>query len=226
MMPGTNMKTDTNVMLPIGFIICALLAFGTSQLILLFHTDMLLLGTFRTPSLWMVTHFLLLGFAVMVVMGAMYQLVPVAFLTPIYNQTFGFVQFVVTILGFTSFSILLGLVPDKAIYGGIIVVIGVLMFLIQMFLTIMKQKEKNMMTAFVISALISFLFTVIAGFLLVWNLSYGTVQMHQAIFHSHLAFGIVGWFSLLIFGFSYKLVPMFSLSHGFSNKGAKPAFFT
>src|SRR5690606_21630672 len=56
--------------------------------------------------------------------------------------------------------------------------------------------------------------------------AFGTLEMHQSIFNSHLAFGITGWFSLVIFAFSYKLVPMFSLSHGFSMKGAKPAFFT
>src|SRR5690625_2582963 len=111
MMPGANMKTSTNVMLPMGFIMFALLSFGASQIILLFHTDMLLIGTFRVPSLWMITHFLILGFAVMVVMGAMYQLVPVAFLTPIYSQAFGFIQFVVTIIGFTSFTLLLGPCP-------------------------------------------------------------------------------------------------------------------
>jgi len=220
------MKTSTNVMLPMGFIMFALLSFGASQIILLFHTDMLLIGTFRVPSLWMITHFLILGFAVMVVMGAMYQLVPVAFLTPIYSQAFGFIQFVVTIIGFTSFTLLLGLMPDYAIYGAFIAVVGILMFLLQMFLTILQQKEKNIMTAFVLSALVCFFFTIVAGFLLAWNLAYGPIDMHQAIFNSHLVFGIIGWFSLLIFGFSYKLVPMFSLSHGYSQKGAKPAIFT
>src|SRR5690625_3806818 len=130
MMPGVNMKTSTNVMLPMGFIMFALLSFGASQLILLFHTDMLLQGSFRVPSIWMVTHFLLLGFAVMVVMGAMYQLVPVAFLTPIFSEKFGFIQFAVTIIGFTSFAILLGMTPNKAIYGAVIAVIGILMFLL------------------------------------------------------------------------------------------------
>lgn len=226
MMPGVNMKTNTNVMLPLGFIIYALLAFAASEIILVFHSDMLLIGSFRIPPIWMGTHFLLLGFAVMVVMGAMYQLVPVAFLTPIWNQTFGFVQFVVTIIGFTSLTVLLGIAPDKAIYGGIITILGVLMFLVQMLLTIVKQENKNIMTTFVISALVCFLLTVFAGFLLAWNLAFGTLEMHQSIFNSHLAFGITGWFSLVIFAFSYKLVPMFSLSHGFSMKGAKPAFFT
>lgn len=225
MMPGVNMKTNTNVMLPLAFIIYGLLAFAASQFILLFHTDLLLMGSFRTPSIWMATHFLLLGFAVMVVMGAMYQLVPVAFLTPIWSQKFGLVQFVVTIIGFTSFILLIGLAPGKAVYGGMLAVIGVLMFLLQMFLTIIKQQNKNMMTAFVMSALVCFFLTVIAGFTLAWSLTFGSIDMHQAILQSHLAFGITGWFTLLIFAFSYKLVPMFSLSHGFTMKGAKPAFF-
>src|SRR5690625_1893495 len=100
------------------------------------------------------------------------------------------------------------------------------MFLLQMYLTIKKQENKNIMTAFVLSALVCFFLTIIAGGILAWNLAFGTIAIHQPIFYSHLAFGITGWFSLLIFAFSYKLVPMFSLSHGFSMKGAKPAFFT
>src|SRR5690625_7749036 len=107
MMPGANMKTSINVMLPMGFIMFALLSFGASQIILLFHTVMLLIGTFRVPSLWIVTHFLILGFAVMVVMGAMYQLVPVAFLTPFYSQVFVFIRIVVSIIIFTRFTWLL-----------------------------------------------------------------------------------------------------------------------
>src|SRR5690625_5102852 len=138
MMPGANMKTSTNVMLPMGFIMFALLSFGASQIILLFHTDMLLIGTFRVPSLWMVTHFLILVVAVMVVRVAMYQLVPVAFLKSIDSQPYGFSQFAVTIIDFTSFTLLLGLLPDYAIYRAFIVVVGILNFLYQMFLTIMQ----------------------------------------------------------------------------------------
>ena len=48
---------------------------------------------------------------------------------------------------------------------------------------------------------------------------------HSSILYSHIAFGVAGWFTLLIFGFSYKLVPMFSLSHGASMKRAKPSFY-
>src|SRR5690625_4974360 len=208
------------------FMFYCLFSFVSLQIVVVIHFGSLLLGNFRVPSIWMGAHFLLLCFAVMVVMGAMYQLVPVAFLTPIWNQTFGFIQLIVTVIGFTSFTFLLGFAPNKAIYSGSIALVGVLMFLLQMFLTIRKQENKNIMTAFVLSALVCFFLTIVAGGLLAWNLAFGTIAIHQPIFYSHLAFGITGWFTLLIFAFSYKLVPMFSLSHGFSMKGAKPAFFT
>src|SRR5690625_1815582 len=224
MIPGGSLKADTHVFLPMGFILFALLAFGTSQIILLFQTDVFLSGHFRMPHIWMTTHFLLLGFAVMVAMGAMYQLVPAVFSTTIYNETFGFIQLIVTIIGFSSFSLLIGLKPDQAIYGGIVAVVGILMFLLQMFLTIMKQREKNIVTAFVLGALVSLFLTIIAGFILVWSLTFESVSMYEMIFKSHITLGIAGWFSLLIFGFSYKLVPMFSLSHGFSQKNAQLAF--
>lgn len=221
MIPNQQMKSETNIKLPIFFIVYALLAFVTSQIILFLNSSELLIGQFRMPDIWASAHFLLLGFAVMVSMGAMYQLVPVAFLTPIWNETFGFIQFFITAIGFALLSILLGVKPDIAVYGGIITVLGVFMFIMQMILTISKQTQKNTMTYFVISAIICFLFTIIAGFLLVWNFAFGGILNHDSILFTHISLGVAGWFSMLIFGFSYKLVPMFSLSHGFSMKWAK-----
>jgi len=226
MMPNANLKSDTNIKLPLSFIVYALIAFVVSQIILFVNSSQLLAGQFRIPDIWMSAHFLLLGFAVMVAMGAMYQLVPVAFLTPIWNEKFGFVQFFVTALGVGLFAILLGVKPNMAIYGGIPAIIGVIMFIFQMTKTLVKQTNKNMMSYFVIAAIVCFFLTIAAGFILAWNLAYGGVISHNNILYSHISLGITGWFTLLIFGFSYKLVPMFSLSHGFSMKLAKPAFFT
>lgn len=220
------MKSTTNIKLPLSFFLYAFIALVIGQITLLLNTDLLLVGAFRTPQIWMGIHFILLGFAVMIVMGAMYQLVPAAFSTPIWNQTFGFVQFYITSVGITLFAFLLGLAPDKAVYGGLIVVIGIIMFIIQMSATILKKQDKNMMLYFVVAALVSFVLTIIAGFVLAYNIAFGSMNNHQMILSSHIVFGIAGWFTLLIFGFSYKLVPMFSLSRDFSMKWAKPAFFT
>jgi hypothetical protein len=224
--PGGSVSSETNIKLPLSFIFYALFAFVASQWILLFNNDLLTGGQFRFPEIWMGAHFLLLGFAAMVAMGAMYQLVPVAFLTPIWSQRLGLAQLIITITGITIFSVLLGTAPQHAIYGGILTILGILLFLLQMGKTILQQKKKTMITYFVLAAISSFFLTIAAGFFLAWNIAYGGISYHQIILHSHIVLGVAGWFSLLIFGFSYKLVPMFSLSHGYSMKWAKPAFTT
>lgn len=223
MMPRADMKTDTNITLPLSFIVYGLIALILSQFILFFSSSSLLSGQFRIPEIWMSAHFLLLGFALMVAMGAMYQLVPVAFLVQIWNEKFGFVQFFMTAFGILFLSAMLGIKPNFAVYGGILTVIGMFMFLLQMERTMKKVEKKSMMYYFVIASLSFLLLAILAGFLLVWNFAFGGIPNHEAILYTHMTFGVAGWFTLLIFGFSYKLVPMFSLSHGFSMKRAKPS---
>lgn len=225
MIPGLA-KTETNIKLPFSFIIYSLLAFSTSQIILIFSGDFIMNGAFRIPPLWMVAHLLVLGWALMVAMGAMYQLVPVAFLTPIWNETFGFIQFAVTAIGITSFALSLAFFPKLTLITGFIMLIGIVMFLFQMGMTMMKQTEKNILTAFVGTALVSLLLTILFGILLAASVSgYLSITNHVALLKTHVLLGIAGWFSLLIFGLSYKMVPMFSLAHGFSMKLSKPIYF-
>jgi hypothetical protein len=226
MIPGNNLKSATTIKLPISFIVYALVAFVASQVILFVNSSPMVVGQFRIPDIWMGAHFLLLGFAVMIAMGAMYQLVPVAFLTPIWSEKFGFVQFTVTALGIGLFAILLRVDPSKAIFGGVLTIIGMMMFIMQMVKTIVRQEKKSVMTYIVLVAIFCLTLAFLAGFLLAWNMAFGGILNHNTILYSHITLGIAGWFTLLIFGFSYKLVPMFSLSHGFSMKWAKPTFIT
>lgn len=224
MMPSLS-KTETNIKLPFSFIIYSLLAFSLSQVLLIFSGDLFINGTFRIPTIWMAAHLLLLGWALMVAMGAMYQLVPVAFLTPIWNETFGFIQFSITALGITSFALALGYFPSLILVSGIITVIGILMFLFQMAMTIRKQPEKNVITLYVGSALVCLLLTILLGILLAASIGgYVPLANHSAVLKTHILLGVAGWFSLLIFGFSYKMVPMFSLAHGFTMKLSKTIF--
>lgn len=215
MLPLT-MGSETNVKLPFSFIIFSLIALVLSQILVLVNGQMVVNGSFRIPAIWSAAHLLVLGWALMVAMGAMYQLVPVAFLTPIWNEKFGFIQFFVTAIGIASFSWMLYVSPQKALIPGILMLLGILMFLLQMFMTLRKQAKANILTAFVGSALVCLFLTIFLGITLIYSLQTGfAAEYYQAIFKSHLLMGVTGWFTLLIFGFSYKMVPMFSLSHGF-----------
>ncbi|PAE43728.1 hypothetical protein [Bacillus sp. 7884-1] len=207
---------ETNIKLPISFIIFSLIAIVLSQILVLVNGQMLVNGSFRIPAIWSAAHLLILGWALMVAMGAMYQLVPVAFLTKIWNEKFGFIQFFVTAIGIASFSWMLYISPQNALLPGILMLLGILMFLFQMFMTLRKQAKPNILTAFVGSALVCLFLTIFLGITLIYSLQTGFAsEYYQAIFKSHLLMGVTGWFTLLIFGFSYKMVPMFSLSHGF-----------
>ncbi|ALC90159.1 hypothetical protein AM500_10460 [Bacillus sp. FJAT-18017] len=212
---------ETNIKLPFAFILIALVSLVTSQVLLIVNGDMVSEGVFRIPAIWSAAHLLLLGWALMTAMGAMYQLVPVAFLTPIWSEKFGFVQFAVTAIGITLFSLMLYVSPGNAFLPGVLMLIGILMFIFQMGMTLRKQAKPNILTLFVGSALVCLLVTIVLGITMVWSMKTGSGgDAYIPILKSHILLGTAGWFTLLIFGFSYKMVPMFSLAHGFGMKMA------
>ncbi|MDP4163714.1 MAG: hypothetical protein Q8906_14270 [Bacillota bacterium] len=220
-----SMGSETNIKLPFSFIIFSTVALVASQILLLFKGVMIAEGIFRTPAVWSAAHLLILGWALMTAMGAMYQLVPVAFLTPIWSEKLGYFQFFISSVGISLFAACLYFYPQYALFPGLVTLGGIVLFLIQMFMTLKKQAKPNVLTLFVGTALFCLMFTIILGIMMAYFLSAGTSSVHyQAFFQSHLLLGIAGWFTLLIFGFSYKMIPMFSLSHGYSMAPAKYVF--
>ena len=220
-----NLGSETNIKLPFSFILFSLIALVVSQILLLVNGQLMASGTFRIPVIWSSAHLLVLGWSLMAAMGSMYQLVPVAFLTKIWNEKFGFIQFFVTAIGIVSFSGMLYWSPQNAMLPGILMLVGILMFLFQMFMTLKSQAKPTILTAFVGSALLCLFITISLGITLIYCLKTGFAgEYYQSIFKAHLLMGITGWFTLLIFGFSYKMVPMFSLSHGFPMVQAKYVF--
>jgi hypothetical protein len=217
-----NMGSETNIKLPFSFIFFSLLALVLSQILLLVNGQMMAEGSFRIPVIWSIAHLLVLGWALMATMGAMYQLIPVAFLTKIWNEKFGFIQFFVTAVGIVSFSGMLYWSPQNAMIPGLLMLLGILMFLFQMLMTLKAQAKPTILTAFVGSSLVCLFITIFLGITLIYSLKTGlATEFYQSFFKAHLLMGVTGWFTLLIFGFSYKMVPMFSLSHGFPMFQAK-----
>ncbi|KON87287.1 membrane protein [Sporosarcina globispora] len=223
MLPKT--KNETNIKLPFSFILFSMLCLIGSMALILFQGDFIINSQFRVPAIWSAAHLFILGWALMTAMGAMYQLVPVAFLTPIWNERFGFIQFTVTAFGILYFAHSLFHKPESAMLPGLITLAGILMFLLQMIMTLRQQAKPNVLTLFVGTALACLFTAILLGIIMVLSMKTGFVSgYYQAVFKSHILLGTAGWFTLLIFGFSYKMVPMFSLSHGYSMKPAKYVF--
>lgn len=204
-----------------------LIAFIISQFLLLTHGRALLDETFRTPFIWTTAHLFVIGWASMVAMGAMYQLVPVAFQVPIYSVRLGYLHFGCMVVGLTGFSVgFLTFLWKVSIFSGLVLIGGFILFIGNMAYAFKGIKRWKMMAIYVLAALISLTLTILIGLVLIWQLTQGGLasQYHSALLYTHITLGIGAWFSLLIVGFSYKLVPMFTLSHGYSMKLSVPIF--
>lgn len=218
---------ETNIKLPFSFIFYSLAAMIASQILLLVNADTISSGIFRVPGIWSAAHLFILGWALMVAMGAMYQLVPVAFLTPIWSEKLGFFQFAVTAIGITWFAFALYIAPYSALLPGLLTLLGIALFVFQMAMTLKKQAKPNILTAFVGTALFCLFLTILLGITMIISMKTGFVSSsYMVIFKTHILLGVSGWFTLLIFGFSYKMVPMFSLAHGFPMNLAKFVYLT
>jgi len=203
--------------LPFYFLLTGVVAFLLLNVILYLGIPSFIDGNVRGPVLWTAAHLTLLGWVMMVAMGAMYQLVPVALQVPIYSEKLGYFQFFIYTIG------ILGLLhgffwfqPTVLVTFGVLTVIGVLLFIFNMMKTIATMPKQTYISQFILSALIYLFITISIGITLAANFHSAFLGgIYQSLFYTHILTGVFGWFTLLIFGFSFKMVPMFSLSHGF-----------
>jgi hypothetical protein len=219
MNPLANQINIKDIRLPIQYILTGLVFFIISQIVILKGFASLANESAQSPDIWGATHLLLLGFAVMVAMGAMYQLVPVAMQSEIYSLKLGYLHyytFVIGVLGmgisFIEFSTLYLLI------SAIITAGSILIFQLNMWLTIKDAKMSEIKIS-VITSLVYFILTISLGIWLAIDLfDPHLLEWHQKLLKLHILFGIIGWFTFLILGFSMKLLPMFTLSHGYESK--------
>ncbi|MFT9487305.1 MAG: hypothetical protein ACH0QD_08030 [Tepidibacillus sp.] len=180
-------------------------------------------GIYHSNDIWVLAHTFILGFLIMVVMGVMYQLVPVALLVSIYSNRLSRIQFWIYASGVTG--LVYGLWTVNTVWMalfGTLAFTGVLLFVLNIFLSVGKVPSWNTMSVIIITAVFYLFMTVLFGLLLVLDFQHGWfTNVHDQLFYSHILFGTVGWLTSVIIGFSYKMAPMFSLSHGYSDRYAK-----
>ena len=161
-----------------------------------------------------VTHLFTLGWLASIVMGAMYQLVPVALETKLHSEKLARWQFVFHFIGVVG-MVWTFWIWDMTQVGhfGSIMALGIGLFVYNIARTLKKIPRWNVIAAAIACALFWISWTAAMGLYVAaskcWNFSpFDTVaQMHA---HAHL--GAVGFFLMMLVGVSYKLVPMFCLS--------------
>ncbi len=169
---------------------------------------------YGSPVLLPLTHLVTLGWITMTIMGAMLQLVPVITERALFSERiarFVFYGF----LGGVAWLVAAFATGTSPAPGAGIVCAAVLLFLGDIALTMKGMKKPDLAVWFVITALGFLLVTLVTG-------SLAAVDMHRVIvadpldlLYLHIAGAGIGWVCFIIIGFSFRLIPMFVLSHGY-----------
>lgn len=195
--------------------------FYLASVFYLFFIDLHHLTALDTKMLGFV-HLFLLGFVMMVIFGAMAQLVPVV----LEVGHFGVELFyaIWPLLGIGTVLMVFGFsYPTLLPFGGVVVLIAMMIFVMEIFLTIKKVEKLTLVMSSVLLANIFLFFGIIFG--LVMALGYaGMVSVDiDALLKSHVFLVVVGYIVVTVMGLSAVLIPMFGLSHSFSMRPLKIA---
>ena len=172
-------------------------------------------GHYFHPHILAITHILALGWGTMIILGASHQLVPVLVEGRLYSEKMAFASFIlagmgIPMLSYGFYNFEMGW-PAK--WGGRLVVLGILCYLINLFKSISGRKKENIHALFVFTAGLWLFITAFFGLVLVYNFTY-TLLIKDTLYylplHAHI--GMMGWFLLLIMGVASRLIPMFLIS--------------
>ena len=209
------------------FFIAAVIFLILSALALPFLVDAMD-GYVISPSLAAFSHLYLLGFVMMVIFGAMYQLLPVVLEAPIFSKDFAYVQFYMYIVGLSmmvcgfAFGSLYLLIP----YGAVITYSAMLIFCINVFLTFFRLESITLVGKFLLVATFFLFISVTMGLIIGLSLGHGLFSIDvDAWVRAHMVGTLGGFVMMVVMGVAMVLLPMFSLAHGYSQKWIESAFY-
>lgn len=173
-------------------------------------------GGFVSPRVVAVVHLFTLGWITTSIMGALYQLLPVALGAPVRSEALGHVAFwlyapavAVFVSGLLVGKPLLSLVGASAAAAGLLLFVGNLA-------ATLARAERGGMTRWALAGAGLFLLvTLTLGLLLATNLHSDVLGPGRFLvlgLHAHVA--VAGWVLLAVIGVSDRITPMFLLSHG------------
>ena len=236
----------SSISLPLRFIVTGLLAL-TLGVAWLVAQPSVLASYHYNQYVIAVTHLFALGFLCSIVMGAMYQLVPVALETQLYSERLAKWQFAFHVVGFAGMVWMFWKWDMKQVgHFGSAMAAGVGLFVFNIAQTLRRVPKWNVTATAVSAALVWITLTIIAGLSIaagkctyestaglataagiksvvagLRSLGAFMARFDQiSAMHAHAHLSGVGFFTLLIVGVSYKLIPMFVLSEIQSHRRA------
>lgn len=214
--------------LPFTFIVTGMVSFILFHLLSILDFSGWLMTEPRSPEGWFRIHLLVLGWATMIAMGAVYQLINVVLQTKLHSERLGFIHYGCFAVGTTGLLIGFKTMQTPWIAGfSTLAVVGILLFTWNLGRTLWKAQQWTAITLSTAAAVVYLSLNGISGMLMGLNFEFQwlTGSWQDQLLGAHIWLGAVGWFGLLITGFSYKMLPMFFLAHDYPEKLQRVIFW-
>jgi hypothetical protein len=169
-------------------------------------------------------HLFLLGFVMMIIFGAMAQLIPVVL--EVGHVVVDVYYIILPLLGIGTFVMVAGfwMMPVLLPYGGLLVLISMLIFAFENIATLQKTELKTLTVRTVAWSNAYLLLGILTGFAIALGLA-GDIGIDVALMLKAHVYAVLGGYVMLtIMGLSLTLIPMFSLAHGFDETPIRRAF--
>lgn len=186
-------------------------------LLVLFEGDAIFISRW-TPAALALTHLLAVGVLLQMMIGALFQILPVAAGANIARPLF-WARLLHPLLNAGVLSLAAGFWRSQTVLltlGGGLVLLAVLIFLLLAGRALWRVPSTSPTIPAIKFALAGLLLTVSFG---AWLLSVYALGMsgHAAsLTAQHAAWGLIGWAAMLLVGVAYVVVPMFQLTPGYS----------
>jgi hypothetical protein len=195
------------------FVVTAVLGFPIGAAAVALAATRLASLQYRTMPVLAANHLVTLGWGTMVAFGSLNQLLPAAAGVRASPDRFVRAQFALYVLGLLS--LIAGFlidIPALLIGGGSAVVVSAMLFLTSAATVLWRRTRWIPVLSFVVAALVCLAAVFVWGLLFVlnWRFQFWRFLLTPEGLVVHLVLGLVGWFTLLIVGVSYYLLPRFS----------------
>lgn len=222
MVPGLATKMSPSFKLVSTYFISAIFSLLSAVVMMIVdHTS--LKGHHFSPVALAVTHLMVLGWIALTIFGAIFQLIAIILKVKLWSEKLAFIQFglhvtgmVLLVWSFYNFNF-----TAVMVVAGSLLMTAVLIFLVNLGVTLAQGEKRNLTGIFLVASNVYLFLTVLLGLLLAINLGHPFLPGdHLKLLTVHAHLGIAGWIGMVIAGVSMKLIPMFTLSHGYSVKPA------
>lgn len=217
-MTSRGPSTTVPFAVPARFLGTGMIALVTAFTVLAFRPE-LLLTSYAAPSVLALVHVLTLGFATMVLVGAMHPLMPVLLVAELHSPRLGTATFVLLLAGVVG--VVLGFATGyrlaPLVIGGCLVIAALLLFDLNLWWTARASAGLDVVARTMLAS---------AGYLSATALLGLTIALSRAVpglagvlGHAtplHLGLGLFGAFFLAVAAAGHKLLGMFVLAHGAS----------